>query len=526
MTGATKVFAALAVLVAVALGVADAARILAVMPMHARSHQIALSAVTRALADKGHDITYITGLPQGNKINPTHNHKLIHFQSNAVSKEADAELKRFWENKRGTLDQITFLMKWGAVIVNETLSSPVVKAELYKPGQKFDLVIAELFFFQEAFITLGHHFKAPVVAINPFGASQFINELSGNPVNPSWVPSPFLGFSDRMSFIQRAINAFLHVGTHLSYFYYNLPLQEEIAKQYFPDVPHVEELLRANLALTLINNHFTLVYPTPMAPNVIEIGGIHIPQKRNPLPKDLQDYLDGAKEGVVYFSMGSNLKVEQMPEEKSKAILGALGALKERVLLKWDGPKPKDLSPNIRTIEWAPQADLLAHPNIRAFWTHGGLLSTQESVYHGVPLIGMPMFGDQDFNMLLAEQKGFCVKVDFRTMTRESLDATLKEILRNPKYKENASRLSRIFRSKALQPAEAAVFAIEHVLQHGSEHLKPSNVHLPLYQLLLLDVIAAAAAILLLPLLLLWACCRALCCGKKKAVATNKKKKN
>lgn len=71
---------------------------------------------------------------------------------------------------------------------------------------------------------------------------------------------------------------------------------------------------------------------------------------------------------------------------------------------------------------------------MRAFFTHGGLLSTQESVHYGVPLIGMPVFGDQNFNMLLAVNKGFCVKIEIKELTREKVDEALREVLQKPKY--------------------------------------------------------------------------------------------
>lgn len=517
-----KAAAVLAVL-ALAACAADAARILAVMPMPARSHHIAFSAALKALADRGHDVTYFSGLPKGNKINPA-NTKVFHLEL-PFENMATTVLKDFWEQKQSPFEQLQWLMKFGVDMVNSTLNNPVFKAEVNKPGQKYDVVLAEIWFFQEAMVGLGHKFKCPVVGFNPFGSSAWINEAMGNPVNPSYVPSPFLGLSDRMSFTERAMNAILHVVSSVSYYYFYMPNMQAVVDLHFPDAPPLQDMLTSTLGLTLINNHFTLGYPAPMSPNVVEIGGIHIPDKPNALPKDLQDFMDSAKEGVVYFSMGSNLKVEHMPEEKREAILAALGSIKQRVLLKWDGPLPKNLAPNMKHIEWAPQGDLLAHPNMRAFFTHGGLLSTQESVHHGVPLIGMPMFGDQQFNMLLAVNKGFCVKVNFKELTKESLEESLKEIVK-PKYKEAAMRLSRLFRTKPLTPRQSTVFAIESLLQNGADHLRPSSVGMPLYQLLLLDVVAAA----LLPFLLLFLCCRKLCCSKKAdqtpSAAARKKKNN
>lgn len=74
-----QVLAALALLGLLAAE-ADAARILAVLPMPARSHHIAVSGVTKALAERGHEVTLVTGLPKGNKINPANN-KLIHLDN-------------------------------------------------------------------------------------------------------------------------------------------------------------------------------------------------------------------------------------------------------------------------------------------------------------------------------------------------------------------------------------------------------------------------------------------------------------
>ena len=50
--------------------------------------------------------------------------------------------------------------------------------------------------------------------------------------------------------------------------------------------------------------------------------------------------------------------------------------------------------------KWLPQNDLLAHPNLRVFVTHGGLLSLQEAIYHKTPLVGVPLVNDQKPNLV------------------------------------------------------------------------------------------------------------------------------
>ncbi len=71
----------------------------------------------------------------------------------------------------------------------------------------------------------------------------------------------------------------------------------------------------------------------------------------------------------------------------------------------------------------------LAHPNIKIFITHGGLLSTQEAAYHGTPLIGFPLFADQDMNMKQAEKAGFAVTLEINEFTEEKLESTINRIL-------------------------------------------------------------------------------------------------
>ena len=79
--------------------------------------------------------------------------------------------------------------------------------------------------------------------------------------------------------------------------------------------------------------------------------------------------------------------------------------------------------------------DLLAHPKMRLLMTHGGLFSNQEAVYNEVPLIGFPVFGDQQHYILKAQKDGYAIHLDWRTLTDDVLYEAITEILTNPKYR-------------------------------------------------------------------------------------------
>ena len=46
-------------------------------------------------------------------------------------------------------------------------------------------------------------------------------------------------------------------------------------------------------------------------------------------------------------------------------------------------------------LPWIPQQDLLGHPAVKAFLTHGGIHSIYEALFHGQPMVIMPLGIDQ-----------------------------------------------------------------------------------------------------------------------------------
>jgi glucuronosyltransferase len=58
----------------------------------------------------------------------------------------------------------------------------------------------------------------------------------------------------------------------------------------------------------------------------------------------------------------------------------------------------------------------------------------QEAINRGVPLLGIPIFGDQSLNMHKAVSAGYGVMVEYNNVTEESLTWGLRELLQVPKY--------------------------------------------------------------------------------------------
>lgn len=141
--------------------------------------------------------------------------------------------------------------------------------------------------------------------------------------------------------------------------------------------------------------------------------------------------------GVIYFSIGSLIRSDTLPDEKLQALFDAFGALPHLILWKGDRTKFKKsikIPNNIHFEQWIPQLDVLCHPNLKVFISHGGLMSTQEAIYCGVPRLGIPFFADQDLNVRQSEILGLAKRVTLSQISKETVLNALKDLISNPKY--------------------------------------------------------------------------------------------
>lgn len=90
---------------------------------------------------------------------------------------------------------------------------------------------------------------------------------------------------------------------------------------------------------------------------------------------------------------------------------------------------------NVYLSAWLPQQDILGHPKLKAFITHGGLLSMYEAIYHEVPMVMLPVFCDHDVNAAKAAADGYAIRLDLEQLKEEDFYKAIRDILFKDSYK-------------------------------------------------------------------------------------------
>uniref|UniRef100_A0A8B9K6C0 UDP-glucuronosyltransferase n=1 Tax=Astyanax mexicanus TaxID=7994 RepID=A0A8B9K6C0_ASTMX len=338
------------------------------------------------------------------------------------------------------------------------------------------------------------------------------------PAPPSYVPISPVQLTDRMSFGERLYNMLLlifHTGSFQAVTFGKL-------NAYYSEILGKPTTLCDTLGkadIWLIRTYWDFEYPRPLLPNFKFVGGLHC-KPAKPLPKEMEEFVQSSgDDGIVVFSLGSMVK--NLTKDRANTIASALGQIPQKVLWRYSGDKPDTLSPNTKLYDWIPQNDLLGHPKTKAFVTHGGTNGLYEAIYHGVPMVGIPLFGDQPDNLFHMKTKGAAEIVEFLKMTSGDLKEALTAVITNPSYKESMMRLSRIHHDRPVKALDEAVYWVEFVMRNkGAKHLRVEAHNLTWYQYHCLDVIAFLLVIVALVIFIFVKTCKWLfrkCCRRSSA---------
>ncbi|XP_017768974.1 PREDICTED: UDP-glucuronosyltransferase 2B31-like [Nicrophorus vespilloides] len=460
------------------LNFSECKKILAICAFPVHSHYIYMERILDKLSERGHEITVISPSKVSNS-----NFTKIYLSG----------LSEGFEEKRTTLLNYGKLSVFSKIMkayeIAYWFTENAVKSheisEFLKQSQHFDAVILDQFL-HDSFLGFAHHFKSPVIYTCSFGTNIWSNHYVNNPSPLSYIPHKFAIHSGKMTFLQRLQNLINSSFEELYRRFVALPKFNKWMKTIFPNAPNLNELMYQD-PLLLLNTHYSTHNAIPLMPNMIEVAGAHL--KENPLPEDLKKFLDDSTNGVILFSLGSIIRSSNLTNPD--VFLKVFGKLKQNVLWKWENDQLPKSTDNVKFAKWLPQFDVLAHKNVKAFISHGGLLSSIEAVHQGVPIVGIPIFGDQNVNIKFLQSKGMAIYVNYLDLAEISLEKAILQVLNDEQFKINAVRRSELFRERDMKPLDKAVYWVEHVLKYGKlSEMRSHSMDLLWYQKEMVDVAA------------------------------------
>ncbi|MBE7128961.1 macrolide family glycosyltransferase [Bacillus mycoides] len=118
---------------------------------------------------------------------------------------------------------------------------------------------------------------------------------------------------------------------------------------------------------------------------------------------------------------------------------------------------------NFKLYNYVSQLDILQHTNL--FITHGGMNSSSESLYFGVPMLVIPVMGDQPIIAQRIEELEVGIQLDRKSLTPSILRNTAMHVISNDIYTKNSHRIGESLKNaggynKAVDEIETFKFKI------------------------------------------------------------------
>ncbi|XP_029342038.1 UDP-glucuronosyltransferase 2B7-like [Acyrthosiphon pisum] len=267
--------------------VGEAARILAVETVAGKSHWNFMSSVLRSLTDAGHTVTVFTPFPDGDRANYT-----------------EVDISRDFPIKLD-MDLMKTIREFGDPFVLMNAMSRVIRiycdaiygnqklADLIgsEARDRYDLLLIEPLGF-DCVSYLADSLGLPVIYLIPSPMITFAERLfTGHVSNPACVSNMFASHAVPGTFVQRFANTAL-----LTYSMAKTKYDQLITL--FTDPRPYDLAPTVNPSIIFQNSHYVTESSSPVTPNVIYVGGIHLKPAKT-IPKHCSNYSKGKNEGTT-----------------------------------------------------------------------------------------------------------------------------------------------------------------------------------------------------------------------------------
>lgn len=259
------------------LGEVASDRILFLLPLSTKSHKNFFDPLISSLAKRGHKVTVLTN---ERSLDERWRNNLTVTELAPVSSQ---ELMKGFPNpfeykKNGKSMAFPFhfvISGCHKVIQSEIFQNLMI---VNSPQRNFDLIIVDSFL-SNCFDGFIHKSGVPFILATTTPAPSYISERVGNFLPPSIIPViSFDGYGENngeMSFVGRLRN-FMHFCIAKVYVQWKIiPTLEKVYREYLGDeTPGIFEI-EQGAKMIFTNSHYSMNFPRPMLPAIVELGGIH-----------------------------------------------------------------------------------------------------------------------------------------------------------------------------------------------------------------------------------------------------------
>lgn len=254
------------------INLTNGAKIIVLLPIASTSNKIVFDPLVKALALNDHDLTVVSPVPTpGYPISVKEIHPVTVEELGYGISGNGKDLLETRQSLKLTNHFIPTL--WNTSLVDNgchKLYQDVEIKYLMKGFKRFDLAIVSGLQ-NECALGLVYHFKVPHIYLTTTAAPNFVVSRFGHYFPTSVVPSPYLTYDDKMTFLERTVNFVVEnllVAVANVYLY---PHYEEIYRSYVGmHAPGIDEI-DDNLGVILMNSNYVMSHPRPLPPNIIEV---------------------------------------------------------------------------------------------------------------------------------------------------------------------------------------------------------------------------------------------------------------
>ena len=457
------------------------------MTLGQNSHIVNFVRLAKILRSRGYDVHLLFGTDAGswNELDQTFN--VVHRYQSANASDIES---LNW-SIMSAYQFVTWLADKLERQCEALLSHPDLLVDIQR--ERYDLLIAD--FIDNCGRIVSDYLDIPTII---YSAPGFIGDAALFPILPTFIPvSPMSTLeSGNMTFAERVENVIEYIATVVLWYPRWFGAFQSLREKYQMNssLNIRKSFLRT---LVLVRGDFVLDYPRPVMPNVVTIEGV-FSEDPKPLPHDIATFVDGAgSDGIIVVCFGT--MIGQLDKRRSEMYARVLAKFPHRVVWRVTGKRPASLGNNTLAVDWLPQNDLLRHASTRLFVSHCGLSSTMEAAHNAIPVVAMPICTDGFQNALKLTRAGMAFWLDFKTLTEDSLESAIWEVLNDPRYKRNASRVAALLNDTLVPPRDKFLYYVGYVIRHGgvphwqADVLQTMNI----WQLLSFDIAALVLIVII-----------------------------